>query len=65
MRRVVVTGMGMLSPFGKGVAHTWKNIIAGKSGIKKLQGIEAQKQELQDKMKILQREIDYISNRMN
>ncbi|MFV0626263.1 MAG: beta-ketoacyl-ACP synthase II [Alphaproteobacteria bacterium] len=40
MRRVVITGLGMLTPFGRGVEHGWKNIIAGKSGIKKLQGID-------------------------
>ena len=31
MRRVVVTGMGMLSPFGRGVEYNWDNIVAGKS----------------------------------
>ena len=32
-RRVVVTGLGMLSPVGNTVDSSWKNIIAGKSGI--------------------------------
>lgn len=32
-RRVVVTGMGMLSPLGNTVATTWENILAGKSGM--------------------------------
>lgn len=40
MRRVVVTGMGMVSPLGMGVEHNWKEIIAGKSGVKKLQGMD-------------------------
>ena len=40
MRRVVVTGMGMLSPFGRGVEYNWNNIIAGKSAIRKIEGIE-------------------------
>jgi len=31
-RRVVVTGMGMLSPVGNDVDSTWKNLLAGKSG---------------------------------
>jgi 3-oxoacyl-[acyl-carrier-protein] synthase II len=31
-RRVVVTGMGMVSPLGHTVAETWENILAGKSG---------------------------------
>ena len=32
-RRVVVTGMGMLSPLGNTVDDTWKAILAGKSGV--------------------------------
>ena len=32
-RRVVVTGLGLITPVGIGVPETWKNIIAGKSGI--------------------------------
>ena len=32
MRRVVVTGLGMVSPLGCGVETTWANLIAGKSG---------------------------------
>ena len=32
MRRVVVTGMGIVSPLGTGVEATWSNMLAGKSG---------------------------------
>ncbi len=32
-RRVVVTGLGMLSPLGNTVEQTWQGLIAGKSGI--------------------------------
>ena len=32
MRRVVVTGLGLLTPLGHGVETTWKGILAGKSG---------------------------------
>ena len=31
--RVVITGIGILCPLGIGVAETWQNLIAGKSGI--------------------------------
>ncbi|MEH6517929.1 MAG: beta-ketoacyl-ACP synthase II [Halioglobus sp.] len=31
-RRVVVTGLGMVTPVGLNVADTWANILAGKSG---------------------------------
>ncbi|HEV2219617.1 MAG TPA: beta-ketoacyl-ACP synthase II [Casimicrobiaceae bacterium] len=32
-RRVVVTGLGIVSPVGIGVASAWENIVAGRSGI--------------------------------
>lgn len=32
-RRVVVTGMGMLSPVGNNVEQSWRNILAGVSGV--------------------------------
>ncbi len=33
VRRVVVTGMGMVSPLGNTVSDSWKNLLAGRSGI--------------------------------
>ncbi|VVT56292.1 uncharacterized protein SAPINGB_P004936 [Magnusiomyces paraingens] len=33
LRRVVVTGLGVVSPLGVGVSHAWANLIAGKSGL--------------------------------
>ncbi|MGO8753966.1 MAG: beta-ketoacyl-ACP synthase II [Gallionellaceae bacterium] len=35
-RRVVVTGLGIVSPVGIGVAQAWPNIVAGKSGITRI-----------------------------
>ena len=32
-KRVVITGMGMVSPLGTGVQKNWEAVIAGKSGI--------------------------------
>ena len=32
MRRVVVTGLGLVTPLGADVETTWANLIAGKSG---------------------------------
>ena len=40
MRRVVVTGMGLLSPCGVGVDHTWKQILAGKSAARRVDTFE-------------------------
>ena len=36
MRRVVVTGMGLLSSIGNNLETSWKNLINSKSGIKKI-----------------------------
>ncbi len=37
MRRVVVTGMGMVSPLGVGVEHNWSAITNSKSGIRPIE----------------------------
>ncbi len=36
MRKVVVTGLGIVSPFGYGVENNWEKLIQGKSGISKI-----------------------------
>ena len=36
MRRVVITGIGLLSAIGNGKKETWNNLLNGKSGIKKI-----------------------------
>jgi 3-oxoacyl-[acyl-carrier-protein] synthase II len=40
MRRVVVTGMGMISPLACGVDATWRRLIAGESGVSAIRGFE-------------------------
>lgn len=41
MRRVVVTGMGIVSPLGLGVRRNWDSLLAGKSGIRKISKFDA------------------------
>ena len=40
-RRVVVTGLGIVSPVGNGVPEAWKNILAGASGITRITRFDA------------------------
>ncbi len=40
MRRVVVTGLGIVSPLGRGVENNWKKLLEGKSGIRKIENID-------------------------
>ena len=42
-RRVVVTGMGCLSPVGNNVQETWDSILAGKSGAAMITHFDASK----------------------
>ena len=40
MRKVVITGMGIVSPVGTGVEYAWQNVLNGKSGVKKIDSFE-------------------------
>ena len=40
-RRVVITGMGILSPLGTALDENWKNIVAGKNGIATISQFDA------------------------
>ena len=36
MKRVVITGMGIVAPNGTGIEYAWKNVVGGVSGIRKI-----------------------------
>ena len=40
-RRVVITGLGIVSPVGIGIPAAWQNIVAGKSGITRITRFDA------------------------
>ena len=41
-RRVVITGMGMVTPVGLNVSESWENILAGNSGIKPIEHMDTE-----------------------
>src|ERR1700724_4057035 len=40
MRRVVVTGLGMVSPLACGVEPSWSRLLAGQSGARRIEGFD-------------------------
>src|SRR5712671_1829240 len=40
MRRVVITGIGIISPLGIGAKAFWENLLAGKSGVRRISAFD-------------------------
>jgi 3-oxoacyl-(acyl-carrier-protein) synthase len=40
MRRVVITGIGVISPLGLGKASFWENLLSGRSGVRRIESFD-------------------------
>jgi 3-oxoacyl-[acyl-carrier-protein] synthase II len=60
-RRVVITGLGAITPLGNGVSTFWDNIRGGKSGIRPISSFDASKQKVSLAAESDANVLDYLS----
>ena len=46
-RRIVITGLGAATPLGTGVDVFWQNLLAGKSGVRRIQSFNPEGLDIQ------------------
>ncbi|MBT2134065.1 beta-ketoacyl-ACP synthase II [Croceibacterium sp. LX-88] len=59
MRRVVVTGLGLVTPLGSDVETTWANILAGKSGAGRITHFDASEYKCQIACEVKPKDHEY------
>jgi len=60
-RRVVVTGLGTINPLGRTVDATWKNLLSGTSGIRRVERVDVEDLRSQIAGEVIDFEVtDYI-----
>ena len=59
MRRIVVTGLGLVTPLGADVETTWANILASKSGAGPITRFDASDQKCQIACEVKGKDHDY------
>lgn len=62
-RRVVVTGIGAVTPVGLNIGESWANLIEGKSGISKIQSIDTENHSVKIAGEILGFDADKYVNK--